>query len=96
MMQIGMDRLRSKHAASPESGASSGGGMNDDSKQLASIEKVFVELRTKLDSTLPHLATKAELHALQATLIQWIGGALIAGIAAASGVTLVFIRLTER
>jgi hypothetical protein len=27
MMQLGMDRLRSKHAASPEFGASSGDGV---------------------------------------------------------------------
>jgi hypothetical protein len=61
MITIGADRFRSKAAASPEFGAGSGGDMDDFSKQLDSIERVVVEIRTKLDTVLPHLATKAEL-----------------------------------
>jgi hypothetical protein len=69
MITIGADRFRSRAAASPESGAGSGGNMSDDTaKRLDSIEKVVVEIRTLLDSVLPHLATKAELAPVLAVL----------------------------
>jgi hypothetical protein len=43
--------------------------MNDDmSRRLDSIEKVVVEIRTMLDTVLPHLATKAELAPVLAVL----------------------------
>jgi hypothetical protein len=59
-------------------GAGSGGNVNDISKQLDSIEKAVIEMRTKFDevrtkldrveAVLPHLATKAELASLQTVL----------------------------
>jgi hypothetical protein len=76
MITIGADRFRSKAAASPEFGAGSGGNMSDDTSKrldaieraILAIEKCIVEMRskldvvgTKLDTVLPHLATKAEL-----------------------------------
>ena len=42
--------------------------MNDFSKRLGEVEKVVVEVRTRLDTTLPHLATKADLHSMKADM----------------------------
>jgi hypothetical protein len=39
--------------------------MDDFSKRLGEVEKAVVEIRTKLDTALPQLATKAELHAVR-------------------------------
>jgi len=36
--------------------------MDDLFKRLGDVEKAIVELRTRLDTALPHLATKADLH----------------------------------
>jgi hypothetical protein len=69
MITIGADRFRSRAAASPEFGAGSGGNMSDDtSKRLDSIEKAVIEIRTRFDTALPHLATKAELAPVLAAL----------------------------
>ena len=65
MIANGVDRFRSRHAASPEFGVSSGGDVNDNSQQLTDIQKTVIELRSKLDATLPHLATKAELESVR-------------------------------
>jgi hypothetical protein len=95
MIPIGADRFRSKAAASPEYGAGSGGNVNDFYKQLEAINQILaemrpklemvVEIRTKLDAVLPHLATKAELEAMRSDLIRWAIGAAVtsAGVAAA-------------
>jgi len=40
-------------------------------------------LRAKVDAILPHLAPKADLHAMETRLIKWIVGALFSGIALA-------------
>jgi hypothetical protein len=110
MIKIGADRFRSRAAASPEFGAGSGGGMNDFSKQLDSIERAVIETRTKLDTVLPHLATKAEvapvltalphlatkaeLEAMRTDLIKWIVGAALSSVAAATAITLIASRIT--
>jgi len=54
-------------------------------KSIVSMEKLLIETRTKLDTILPHLATKAELEAMRSDLIRWAIGAAItsAGVAAA-------------
>ena len=157
MIAIEADRLRSRHAASPELDASSGGDdVDDTAKRLTNIDGVVIELRTKLDAILPHLATKqdlatlhlatkeefgtlkaelailphlatkeelgglkaelaplphlatkaevaalphlatrAELEALRSDMITWVVGTLITGIAAASAVTHVIIRMSQ-
>jgi hypothetical protein len=88
MITIGADRFRSKAAASPEFGASSAGSMSDDnSKRLDSIERTVIEIRTKLDTVLTHLATKAELEAMRTDLIKWVVGAAVTGVALAAAIT---------
>jgi hypothetical protein len=95
MITIGADRFRSKAAASPEFGAGSGGNVNDDiPKRLDSIEKAIIEIRTKLDTTLPHLATKAELEALRTDLIKWVVGATVSGVAVAAALATLASRIT--
>jgi hypothetical protein len=68
VIAIGADRFRSRAAASPETGAGGGGTMNDFSKRFGEVEKVVAEVRTRLDATLPHLATKADLHSMKADM----------------------------
>jgi len=93
MFPIGADRFRSRAAASPEFGSSSGGAMDDLSKRFGNLETAIAELRAKLDASLPHLATKADVGALRAEMngmetrmIKWIVGALLSGIAVAVGI----------
>jgi hypothetical protein len=65
VIEIGADRFRSRAAASPElGGAGSGGNVDDFSKRLGDVEKAVVEVRTRLDTALPHLATKADVQAM--------------------------------
>jgi hypothetical protein len=54
-------------------------------KSVVSMEKALIETRTKLDTVLPHLATKAELEAVRTDLIRWVIGAAVtsAGVTAA-------------
>jgi hypothetical protein len=94
MIKIGADRFRSRAADSPEFGAGSGGDVDDFSKQLSSIEKAVIEMRTKLDTVLPHLATKAEVEALRADLIKWIVGAALSSVAAATAITTLASRVS--
>ena len=109
MITIGADRFRSRAAASPEFGAGSGGNVNDDiSKRLDSIERAIlsmekaivsteksvVEIRTKLDTALPHMATKAEVEALRTDLIKWVVGAAVASAAVAAAITTLASRVT--
>ena len=68
MIAIGADRFRSRAAASPESGAGSGGHVDDLSKRLGEVEKAVVAVSTKLDTALPQLATKADLHSLRSDM----------------------------
>ena len=65
MIAIGADRFRSRAAASPESGAGSGGHVDDISKRLGVVETSVAEIRVKLDTVLPHLATKADIQSVR-------------------------------
>jgi hypothetical protein len=68
VIAIGADRFRSRAAASPELGAGSGGNVDDISKRMGEVEKAVVEVRTKLDTALPHLATKADVQAVRSDM----------------------------
>jgi hypothetical protein len=116
MITIGADRFRSRAAASPDFGAGSGGDVNDDIPKrldsierailsmqtgIVSIEKALIETRTKLDTVLPHLATKAELEAInsklevmQTHLIKWVIGTAISGAAIAAAITTLASHVT--
>jgi hypothetical protein len=72
MISTGADRFRSTAAALPDFGAGSGGNMSETFRQFEAIEKALGEIRAsvvavnaKLDATLPHLATKAELQSVR-------------------------------
>ena len=67
--------------------------MDDLSRRVGNLETGIAEIRAKLDAVLPHLATKADLHALEARMhvietrmIKWIVGAQLTGIAIAVGI----------
>jgi hypothetical protein len=59
MIAIGADRFRSRAAASRESGAGSGGDVDDFSKRLTAVEAGIAEIRGEMR----HVATKADLKA---------------------------------
>ena len=86
MIAIGADRFRSRAAVSPESGTGSGGQMDDFSKRLSAVEVGVAEIRAQL----PHLATKADVHALRSDMnametriLKWMVGTVISGMALA-------------
>jgi hypothetical protein len=61
---VGSNRLRSKAAASLETGESDGGNVDEILKRLGIVETSVAEIR----AVMPHLATRADLNALKAEL----------------------------
>jgi len=54
---------------------SGGGGVDDILKRLGTVESAVSEIREKVSgivATIPHLATKADVNALEAAMIKWI------------------------
>ena len=100
MIAIGADRFRSRAAASPESGAGSGGHVDDLSKRLGDVEKAVVAVSTKLDTALPQLATKADLHslrsdmsAMETRILKWMVGTVISGMAVAVAMAVAIVQI---
>jgi hypothetical protein len=97
---IESDRLRIKGAASRAAGGGGGGSMDDVMKRLGVVESSVAEIRAQVSAitaVLPHLASKADVHALrgelksdihsmEAAIIKWIVGTAIASVAVASAV----------
>jgi GTP:adenosylcobinamide-phosphate guanylyltransferase len=57
------------------SSGGSGGNVEDILKRLGNVETDVSELKSKVSAilaTVPHLATKADLSALEASIIKWI------------------------
>ena len=103
MIAIGADRFRSRAAASPESGAGSGGHVDDLSKRLGAVETGVAEIRGEIR----HLATKADLqadigslrsameqrmHAMEVRMITWMVGTMLSTSATAIAIAKYFIR----
>jgi hypothetical protein len=86
MRVIDSDRFRGVAAASMGTGGNDGGAMEDILKRLSALESSIAGIRVDvsaitatLSATLPHLATKAEVKALEAkissvetSIIKWI------------------------
>ena len=78
---VGSDRFRSRAAASLETGAGDGGNMDDILKRLGVVEASVADIRaqvTAISAVLQHLATKAEIHSMEASIIKRIIGTTIA------------------
>jgi hypothetical protein len=69
---ISPSRHRSRAAASPGADQS-GGNMDEILKRLGLLEVSMAEMR----GTMPHLATKADLSAMETRLIKWLVGATL-------------------
>lgn len=84
---VDADHYRTKRTAR-NTGGSDGGDMDDVLRRLGNVESQLKVLNTEVSAikaTLPHLATKAEIHAvradinaLEAKMIRWIVGTTIA------------------
>lgn len=64
-------------------GGSNGGGGMDGYAREADLR----ELKAKVEATLPHLATKADLSSLESTLIKWFVGTAIAAVGLAAAIS---------
>lgn len=62
-------------------GPGDGGGMDDILKRLGAVEESVSEIKAAvsgLTSTMPHLATKADVQSVETSIIKWIVGTIIA------------------
>jgi hypothetical protein len=79
---IDSERFRErKTAASRGSGGNDGGCVEDILRRLGVVETLVAETRadvSAIKAVQPHLATKADIHALETKIIKWIIGTVIA------------------
>ena len=77
---IDSDRFRGRAAASQGAGGNGGGTVDDILKRLGVVESVIGEMRadvSAIKAVMPHLATKADINALETKIIKWIIGTVI-------------------
>jgi len=86
---IQSDRFRTGPGSSADSGGNNGGTVDDILKRLGAVESSVSDLRTHVGSmaaVMPHLATKADVSSLEASIIKWFVGTVIASAALTFGI----------
>jgi hypothetical protein len=82
---IDADRFRERPAAH-STGGSDGGNVDDILRRLGVVETMVGETRvdvSAIKATVPHLATKADINALETRIIRWIVATMIAAVSVA-------------
>jgi hypothetical protein len=77
---IDTEYFRGKAAASQRTSGNGGGSVDDILKRLGIVESSVAEIRgdvREIKAVLPHLATKADLNALETRQIKWLIGTVI-------------------